>query len=79
VVIHDHKKVIGCTKNEKREVTGLMLQAGDKEEEIEADLVIFGVGVKPVTSFMHSWPQIIKTSMLLATWLSSLTGQQAKP
>lgn len=73
MVIHDHKKVIGCTKNEKREVTGLMLQAGDKEEEIEADLVIFGVGVKPVTSFMHDTSferdaqGVIKVDSFLAT------------
>jgi len=40
-------------KNDKNnEVTGLRLEGEDTCEEIEADLVIFGAGVKPVTSFM---------------------------
>jgi len=39
-------------KNAKNEVTGVKLEGRGTTSEIEADLVIMGVGSKPVTSFM---------------------------
>lgn len=44
--------MVGLNKNAKNEVIGLKLEGRGTTSEIEADLVIFGAGVKPVTSFM---------------------------